>query len=103
MKLILKIKPIKQSKNKRIIIWIQKNSELNDDILQFFQLFKENIQISKLSKFLRYYIVTSKNPAIILNLFTSIQESIPQVYFNNENSIEIEDFIDKDKSLKENY
>jgi len=103
MKLILKIKPNKPSRKKRIIAWIQKNSEFKDDILQFFQIFKENIQILKLSKISRHYIVTSKNPAIILNLFTSIQESIPQVYFNNENSIEIEDFIDKDKSLKENY
>ncbi|MFX0035538.1 MAG: hypothetical protein ACFE9I_07850 [Candidatus Hermodarchaeota archaeon] len=95
MKLILKIKPKNQSKKKRIIVWVQKNSELNEDILQFFQIFKEDIQISKLSKILRYYVVTSENPAIILNFLSSIQESIPQVYFNNEIPLEVEDFIDR--------
>jgi hypothetical protein len=94
MKLILKIKPNKPSKKKRIIAWIQKNSDFNDDIKQFLQIFKDNIKISKLSKFLRYNIVTSENPAIILNLFSSVQESIPEVYFNKDDSMEIEDFID---------
>ena len=94
MKLILKIKPNRPSKKKRIIAWIQKNTDLNEDIQQLFQLFKDNIKISKVSKILRYYIVTSKNPAIILNIFSSIQESIPEVYFNKENSIKLEDLID---------
>jgi len=92
MKLILKIKRNKSSKKKkRIVAWIKKDSDFNDDIRQFFQIFQDDIKISKLSKVLNYYIVTSENPAIILNLFTSIQESIPEVYFNNENSIETEE------------
>ena len=94
MKLILKIKPNNPSRKKRIIAWIQKNSDFNEDIQQLLQLFKNNLKISKISKILRYYVVTSKNPAIILNFFSSIQESIPEVYFNKENSIEIEDLID---------
>ena len=94
MKLILKIKPKNTSKKKRIIAWIQKNPNFNDDMLQFFQLFKDNIKISKLSKILRYYIVTSENPGIILNLFSSIQESIPEVYFDKEDTVDIKDFID---------
>ena len=94
MKLILKIKPNKSSKKKRLIAWIQKNSEFNEDILQLFQLFKDNLNISKFSKISRYYVVTSENPAIILSLFSAIQESIPEVYFNKENSIEIDDLID---------
>ena len=94
MKLILKIKPKNTSKKKRIIAWIQKNPNFNDDMLQFFQLFKDNIKILKLSKILRYYIVTSENPGIILNLFSSIQESIPEVYFDKEDTVEIKDFID---------
>ena len=99
MKLILKIKPNKQSKKKRIVAWIKKNSELKEDIMQLFQLFKENLKISKLSKILRYYVITSKNPAIILNIFSSIQESIPEVFFNKENSVEIEDLIKATKIL----
>ncbi|MFX1591241.1 MAG: hypothetical protein ACFFCL_00990 [Promethearchaeota archaeon] len=97
MKFILKIKPNKSSQKKRIIAWIQKSSDFDRDLQQLFQFFKDNIKISKFSKILRYYIVTSKNPATILNFFSSIQESIPEVYFNNENSTEIEDVIDIQK------
>ena len=103
MKLILKIKPNNPLKKKRIIAWIQKNSDFNEDVLQSLQIFKDDIKISKLSKILGYYILTSENPAIILNIFTSIQESIPEIYFNQENSIEFDDLIDKDISIKENY
>ncbi len=94
MKLILKVKPNKQSKNNKLIAWIQKDTTFKNDIIQLFKLFKDNIHISKLSKILRYHIVTSENPAIILNLFSSIQELIPEVYFNKEDSIEIDDIID---------
>ena len=45
MKLILKIKKNKITKKERIIAWIQKNSDLNEDVQQLFQLFKENIKI----------------------------------------------------------
>jgi hypothetical protein len=62
--------------------------------LQLFQLFKESLKISKISKISRYYVVTSENPAIILSLFSAIQELIPEVYFNEEESIEVEDLID---------
>ncbi len=89
MKLKLNIKP-----NKKIVAWIQKNSDFNEEIQQIFKLFKDNIKISKKSKFSRYYVITSENPAIILNIFSSIQESIPEVFFNEDDSIEIEDFID---------
>jgi hypothetical protein len=94
MKLILKIKPNNQTKQKRLVAWIQKKSDFKDDIQQLLSLFKENIKISKLSKIIRYNIITSENPAIILNLFSSIQELIPEVYFYKEDSIEIEDLID---------
>ena len=89
MKLILKIKPNKPSKKKRIIVWIQKKSALDADIQQILHIFKDNIKISKLTKFLRFYIISSTNPAIILNIFSSILESIPDAYFRNENSTKI--------------
>ena len=65
MKLILKIKNNKPFKNKKIIAWIPKNSAFNNDIQQIFQFFKDKIKISKLSRFLKYYIVSSENPAVI--------------------------------------
>ena len=91
MKLKLKIKPNKTFKNKRIIAWIQKHSDFDNDVRQIFQFFKDQIRISKLSKFLRYYIVSSENPAIILSLFSSIQDLIPEIYFNTENFVDKED------------
>ena len=94
MKLILKIKPYNPSKKNRIIIWIKKKSALDDDIKQLLQIFKENIKISKLTIFLRFYIVSSTNPAIILNIISAIEESIPDVYFKDEKSITIEDYVD---------
>ncbi|MFX1418602.1 MAG: hypothetical protein ACFE9N_06750 [Promethearchaeota archaeon] len=94
MKLILKIKPNKSSRKNRIIVWIKKNSDLNEDILQIFQFFKNDLKFSIISKFLRYYVVSSENPAIILNLVSAIQESIPEVYFNKEDSVEVKDLID---------
>ena len=98
MKLILKIKSSEHDKGKRLIAWIQKNSDLEEDILQIFNLFKSNTKISKLSKILRYYIITSENPAVILNIFSTIQDIIPEVYFNNDDSIEIKNFIDRKTS-----
>ncbi len=91
MKLKLKIKPnkpYKPLKNMRIIAWIQKHSDFDKDVRQIFQFFKGQIKISKLSKFLRYYIVSSENPAIILSLFSSIQDLIPEIYFNMENFVD---------------
>jgi hypothetical protein len=96
MKLKLKIKPNRKSNQNRIIAWIRKTSEFDNDVLQLFKLYKDSLKISKMSKLLNYYIITSENPAIILSIFSSIQESIPEVYFNKENSIEIEDLIEID-------
>ncbi len=96
MKLILKIKPRNHSKKKRIIAWVRKTPEFNDEIIQLFEIFKDNLKISKFSKMMRYYIVSSENPAIILNLFSAIQESIPEIYFNKEDPIKIEDLFDID-------
>ena len=104
MKLVLKIKPdFPSKKKKKIIVLIKKRSQIKNDILQLFNLFKDNIKISKISRFIRYYRVTSENPAIILNFYSSIQEIIPEVYFYKEDSIKVEDFIDDDNLLKENY
>ncbi|MFW9971896.1 MAG: hypothetical protein ACFFDF_17035 [Candidatus Odinarchaeota archaeon] len=95
MKLILKIKSNKRSKKKRLVAWIKKNSDFEDDIIQILRVFKDDIKLPKIGKILRYYIVTSRNPAIILNMFSTIQEIIPDIYFNNEDPIEIEDLTDK--------
>ncbi len=89
--MILKLK-VKDKKKKRIIAWIQKSKEFDDNIQQVFQFFEGKVKISKWSWFSRYYKVSSKNPAMILSMFSTIQDLIPDIYFNLEESIEIEDF-----------
>ncbi|MFW9894723.1 MAG: hypothetical protein ACFFD7_02855 [Candidatus Thorarchaeota archaeon] len=79
------------NKKKSIVAWVQKSKIFEDNLLQIFQFFKEKITISKLSCFTRFYIISSENPAIILSMFSSIQELIPDVFFNYEETTEIED------------
>jgi hypothetical protein len=88
--MILKLN-IKNNKKKRIVAWIQKDKDFDDSIHQLFRFFEDKIRISKLSRFTRYYIVSSDNPATILSLFSTIQDLIPDIYFNIEKPIEIEE------------
>jgi hypothetical protein len=88
MKLKLIIKP---KRKKNLIAWIEKNKDFDDSTQQILRFFKDDIRISKFSKILRYNIVSSENPGIILSLFSAIQELIPDIYFNSDEPIELED------------
>ena len=88
--MILKLK-IKNNKSKRIVAWIQKNKDFGDNINQIFRFFEDKVKISKLSRYTRYYIVSAENPAVILSLFSAVQDLIPDIYFNADEPIEIED------------
>ncbi|GAH36636.1 unnamed protein product, partial [marine sediment metagenome] len=88
--MILKLN-VKNKKKKRIIAWIQKDKDFDDNINQIFRFFEDKVKISKWSRFTRYYIVSSEIPAVILSMFSTIQDLIPDIYFNNEEPIEIED------------
>jgi hypothetical protein len=88
--MILKLN-VKNKKKKRIVAWIQKSKAFDDSLQQLFRFFKDKIRISKWSRFTRYYIISSENPGIILSMFSTVQELIPDIYFDQEESIEIED------------
>ena len=88
--MILKLK-VKKNKKRRIIAFIQKDKDFNDSIHQILRFFENEVRVSKLSRFTRYYKVSSENPAVILSLFSSVQDLIPDIYFNVEEPIEIED------------
>ena len=88
MKLKLKVK---NNKKRKIVAYIQKDKDFDESIHQLFRFFENKIRISKLSRLTRYYIVSSENPAMVLSLFSTIQDLIPDIYFNTEESIEIED------------
>jgi hypothetical protein len=88
--MILKLK-VKNKKNRRIVAWIQKSKDFGDNLQQIFQFFKNKVKISKLSRFTRFYIVSSKNPAIILSIYSAVQDLIPDIYFDIEEPVEIDD------------
>lgn len=85
LKLIIKNK--KKNKKHQIIAWIQKNKIFEDNINQIFQFFKDNIKISAKRRFYNYYKVSSDNPAIMMSLFSTVHDLIPDVYFNSEEPI----------------
>ena len=80
---------IKNNKKGNIIsAWIQKRENFEEDLKQIFEFFKDKIKISKKRRFHTYYRINSENPAIILSLFSTIQEIIPEIYFKNEKALE---------------
>lgn len=85
MKLKLKVKT---NKNKRLVAWIQKDNNYKESVQELLSFFKDQIKILKISKITNYYIVYSENPGIILSLHSAIQDLIPEVSFNSEESLE---------------
>ncbi|MHA1883452.1 MAG: hypothetical protein ACXAAI_11320 [Promethearchaeota archaeon] len=91
MKLKLKIKP--KNKKKKMVVWIQKNKDLDDNALQICRFFKDGIKFSKLSRILRYHIISSSNPGVILSLFSAIQELIPETFFFSQDANDLEELV----------
>ena len=105
MILKLIIKKDKKTKKNIIIVWIQKGREFEQDIQQIFQFFKDNLEITEKVRFCRYYQVSSQNPAIMLSLFSALQEIIPDIYFNNtdpDSNDGVEDLISM-SDMEQNY
>ncbi|MFX1495388.1 MAG: hypothetical protein ACFFBZ_13985 [Promethearchaeota archaeon] len=95
MILKLKIKSDRKTNQNQIFLWIQRHKDFKKDIQQIFQFFKDQIITSKKRKLLPYYRITSDNPAILLSLFSALQDLIPEIYFKEQNSIEIEEAINR--------
>ena len=93
MILKLMIKSNRKTNQNQIFLWIQRHKDFKKDIQQILQFFKDQIVVSKKRKLLPYYRITSDNPAILLSLFSAIQDLIPEIYFKVENSIEIEESV----------
>ena len=85
----LLIKNDKKAKKKNLEIWIQKHQDFEKDLQQLLEFFKESVTISKVRRLHDFYKITSDNPAIMLNMFSTIQELIPEIYFKEvESSVE---------------
>ena len=91
MKLKLKINP--KHNKKKMVVWIQKNKDLDDNVVQIFRFFKDDIKSSKLSRILRYHIVSSENPGVILSLFSAVQDLIPETFFFSQDSNDLQELV----------
>jgi len=96
--MILKLKITSTRKNNRIVVWIQRNTKFECDLLQIFDFFKENIKISQIRVIHKYYKISSENPAIMMSLISTIHEIIPEVYFPSEDLIEEAECLNINKS-----
>lgn len=91
--MIFKLKIRKNKKGNCITAWIQKHKEIEEDLKEIFEFFKASIKISKKRRFHTFYRINSENPAIILSLFNTIHEIIPDIYFKNELATENEEIL----------
>lgn len=91
--MILKLIIKNNKKGNRITAWVQKHKDIVDDLTQVFLFFKDNISVLEIRRFHKYYKITSENPAIMMSLFSTIHELIPDIYFNPEDTIGNEEFL----------
>ena len=96
--MIIKLKIASTKKNNSIVVWIQRNTKFERDLLQIFDFFKENIKISHFRIIHRYYKISSENPAIMMSLISTIHEIIPEVYFTSEDLIKEAEYVNINKS-----
>ena len=96
--MILKLKIKSKRRDNRIVVWIQRNTKFECDLLQIFDFFKENIRISQIRVIHKYYKISSENPAIMMSLISTIHEIIPEVYFPSEDLIEEAECMNINKS-----
>ncbi|TFG18038.1 MAG: hypothetical protein EU531_01530 [Promethearchaeota archaeon] len=90
--MIIKVKIVKQKKKAKknsIELWVQRKKELDQDISQIFQFFESQLDYKNVRRIYPYYKITSNNPAMILSLLSSLQELIPEIYFNNDNTVQL--------------
>jgi uncharacterized protein YeaC (DUF1315 family) len=89
----VKIKTVRKSKERIIIVWVQKHKDFINEMQEIFKFFDGQIKFKTKSRLLEYFKITSENPAIMLSLLSTIQELIPEIYFNREESVEMKEKI----------
>jgi hypothetical protein len=91
--MIIKTKvKLNRKENKRVlIVWIQKHKDLDEDVQEILNFFKEQIELNLINRIHQYYKISSKNPAIMLSLISAIQELITESYFNIEEPLDLQE------------
>ena len=81
-----------RKENKRVlIVRIQKHKDLDEDIQEILNFFKEQIKINLIRRIHQYYKISSDNPAIMLSLISAIQDLITESYFNIEEPLDLQE------------
>ena len=80
----LRIKRDKKSKKNKIIVWIQKRADIVSDIQQALSFYEKDLTVKTTRKHYKYLKISSDKPAIMISLITTINELIPDIYFNSE-------------------
>jgi len=88
-----KIKRDKKSKNNNIIVWVQKQKDLESDIQQILLVFEKDISIKTLRRWHKYYKITSNKAIIMISIISTLHELIPEVFFNEEDLTSVEEEI----------
>ncbi|MFX1567122.1 MAG: hypothetical protein ACFFCV_02005 [Promethearchaeota archaeon] len=84
-----------RKENKRgLIVWIQKHKDIEKDIQEILNFFKDQITITLINRIHLYYKITSTNSAIMLSLISSVQDLVAESYFTTEESIEFQELVD---------
>ena len=88
-----RIKRDKKSKNNNIIVWIQKQEDLESDIQQILLYFEKDIVIKTIRRFHKYYKITSNKPIIMISIISTLHEIIPEIFFNDGEITDMEEDI----------
>ena len=88
-----RIKRDKKSKNNNIIVWIQKQEDLESDIQQILLYFEKDIVIKTIRRFHKYYKITSNKPIIMISIISTLHEIIPEIFFNEGEITDMEEDI----------
>ena len=88
-----RIKRDKKSKNNNIIVWIQKQEDLESDIQQILLYFEKDIVIKTIRRFRKYYKITSNKPIIMISIISTLHEIIPEIFFNEGEITDMEEDI----------
>ena len=89
-----KVKFNRKESKKVLIVWIQRHKEIDEDIQDILNFFKDQITYTLINRFHLYYKITSTNSAIMLSLISSVQDLVAESYFNTEGPIELQELVD---------
>ena len=86
-----KVKYNRKENKKVLIVWIQKHKDIDRDIQEILNFFKDQITYTLINRIHLYYKITSNKAAIMLSLISAVQELVAESYFNTEEPIELQE------------